>query len=297
MNLQKLKYVVEVARQGSVTAAAKSLGLTQSVVTRALADIEKDLGYALFYRHSRGMVETEEGRDFIDRASRIFTDIDALIEDSSLSTQEQAEILRIGVCPPSLEGLLNRAILRLIKNSPLIRLHSHAVSLHEGIERLRRGDIDILVAPNQRFEKDPDFRVEPLTELNVSFCVNKEHPLLKKSGLKVADLVEYPIILPRGGEMYVNSLLRVIRESGKTPEKVFHILDNVQIIQNILLETHCIGIFSQGYASSQAMKRQFSKLQTDFDETVQLVCINRAKWLPKESVRSFISSILAFPPQ
>ena len=297
MNLQKLKYVVKVARHGSVTAAADSLGLSQSVVTRALADIEQDLGYALFYRHARGMVETEEGRVFLDRASRIFTDIDALIEDTGHSTQDHAEILRFGVCPPSLEGLLNRALSRLIQNHPLIRLQSQAVSLPEGVERLRRGDIDVFVAPNQRFEKDPDFKVEPVGEFKVSFCVNKAHPLLKRTGLAPEDLMEYPMILPRSGELFVNSFLRAIRESGRIQEKAFHILDNVQIIQNILLETDCIGTFSQGYASSQAIKKQFSILQTNFQESVELVCVYRAKWLPKQSVRSFIAAIQACPPQ
>ena len=110
MNLTKLKYVVAVDREGSISAAAKAMHVTQSAVTKAVADVEDDLGFTLFDRRARGVVATAAGRDFIDRAARIVSDMDQLVDDARTGRDSRDRVLRIGIAPPSLEGLMNRAV-------------------------------------------------------------------------------------------------------------------------------------------------------------------------------------------
>jgi DNA-binding transcriptional LysR family regulator len=55
----RLKHAVAVAKCGSFTAAAKLIGVTQSAVTRAVADLERQLGYDLFHRTARGAFLTD----------------------------------------------------------------------------------------------------------------------------------------------------------------------------------------------------------------------------------------------
>ena len=52
MNPSKLRYIVAVDREGSISAAAKGLRITQSAVTKAVAEVESDLGFALFDRQA-----------------------------------------------------------------------------------------------------------------------------------------------------------------------------------------------------------------------------------------------------
>ena len=61
MNSTKLKHIVAVDQHESISAAAKSLNLTQSTVSRSVADIEHEIGYALFDRRARDVVATERG--------------------------------------------------------------------------------------------------------------------------------------------------------------------------------------------------------------------------------------------
>ena len=77
----RLKYAVAVARIGSFTGAANAVGVTQSAVTKSVADLEQQLGIALFNRTSRGILVTPEGRDFIDRAARLLADADDLFRE------------------------------------------------------------------------------------------------------------------------------------------------------------------------------------------------------------------------
>lgn len=64
----RLNHVVAVARAGSFTAAAGIAGVTQSAITRSVADLERQIGYSIFVRTSRGAILTEQGRDFAERA-------------------------------------------------------------------------------------------------------------------------------------------------------------------------------------------------------------------------------------
>ncbi|MFN6935087.1 MAG: LysR family transcriptional regulator, partial [Tsuneonella sp.] len=64
----RLKHAVAVGQLRSFSRAADAVGVTQSAVTKSVAELERHLGYSLFHRTSRGAMPTEEGREFIDRA-------------------------------------------------------------------------------------------------------------------------------------------------------------------------------------------------------------------------------------
>lgn len=69
-NLRHLYAVTEIARRGSISAAANQVYLSQSAVTQGLLKLEQDLGEALFIRGTGGASPTPAGRVFLDRAER-----------------------------------------------------------------------------------------------------------------------------------------------------------------------------------------------------------------------------------
>jgi DNA-binding transcriptional LysR family regulator len=143
----KLRHVIAVDRAGSITKAANLLNITQSSVTKSVAEIEREIGYDLFDRKSRGVVTTDDGREFLDRASRIVADLDLLSADAKAGNQSREAVFRIGVCPTSIEGLINRTLKDFIIKNPGICVHLQSSSVERGIKNLRRGDIDILFGP------------------------------------------------------------------------------------------------------------------------------------------------------
>ncbi|MDY2981177.1 MAG: LysR family transcriptional regulator [Fusobacterium sp.] len=64
MNIQYLKYVVEVDKMGSINKAAKNLYMGQPNLSAAIKELEKDLGISIFYRSKKGVFPTKEGRNF-----------------------------------------------------------------------------------------------------------------------------------------------------------------------------------------------------------------------------------------
>ena len=72
MEVRVLKYFLTVAREGSITAAANTLHLTQPTLSRQLKDLEKELGQQLFIRGSHNISLTHEGLILRKRAHEIF---------------------------------------------------------------------------------------------------------------------------------------------------------------------------------------------------------------------------------
>ena len=94
MEIEELRAFVEVADAGGVTAAAKRLGISKSMVSRRLVRLEAELGVQLLARTTRGAALTEAGVTFRDHAARVTAEID-LAKDTIMPAGELRGRLRI----------------------------------------------------------------------------------------------------------------------------------------------------------------------------------------------------------
>ncbi|MBO5870890.1 MAG: LysR family transcriptional regulator [Clostridia bacterium] len=78
MNIIHMKYAVEVARLGSISKASETLNMAQPNISRAIKDLEFDLGITIFDRSAKGMVLTPEGKQFVDSAQNILNQLNDL---------------------------------------------------------------------------------------------------------------------------------------------------------------------------------------------------------------------------
>ncbi|MCR5581132.1 MAG: LysR family transcriptional regulator [Pseudobutyrivibrio sp.] len=92
MEIKQLKYFIVAADMGSFSEAAKVLYTTQSSVSKVILSLEKELGYSLFDRASKGISLTYEGLKFQSRASQIVADFEALEGESIGPNKKQIKI-------------------------------------------------------------------------------------------------------------------------------------------------------------------------------------------------------------
>ncbi|NCB05824.1 MAG: LysR family transcriptional regulator, partial [Clostridia bacterium] len=78
MNIQHLRYAVEVERTGSITEAAENLYMGQPNLSRAIKELENSLGISIFDRTTRGIVPTAQGEEFLHYARSILSQFDAM---------------------------------------------------------------------------------------------------------------------------------------------------------------------------------------------------------------------------
>lgn len=295
MNLSHLRHVVTVYRMGSFTAAAAELNVSQSSVTKAVAFVEQDLGYALFDRRARGVSVTEAGRDFIDRAARIVSDMDRLAADTATGRGERGAILRIGVAPPSLEGLLNRAIRALLRDPGQFRLHVQAASMQRAVALLSQGDLDLVVGPTDELGRDQGFTLEHLPDFVGRIFCRQGHPLLAQDADNGPRLLGYPIIVPDLSAPHIERLVRTVYgvDSGRVH---LHIIDNFPMVASIVENTDALGVASASFARTRTFMDKFQLVPDTPEHPLQLSVARRARWLPSPPMSRFLSAVRRHPP-
>ena len=80
MTLQQLRYVIVISETGTLSRAAEALYITQPSLSGAVQELERELGFALFHRSSRGMMPTPDGVEFISYARQVCQQYEALLE-------------------------------------------------------------------------------------------------------------------------------------------------------------------------------------------------------------------------
>lgn len=288
---RRLQYVVSTARFGSFTAAAERVGVTQSAITKSVADLERQIGYSIFNRTARGVLLTEEGRIFVERAARLLDEAHELFRGTSPGSDPYAGILRIGVCPTSLEWLLLEPLSALLARHPKIRLDIVGGTYDRIVQQLRAGAIDVALGYEAVFEEQPDFRRESLPTMPTTFFVRHGHPILACEEVTTADIAKYDLIAPSGSAPGDYFWRQIYEEAGVDPSQRIHIIDNFPIVSRLVYETDTIGLVSIHYTNSSTFKSRFSCVP--FLESLPsspLCCATRLRWSPRPTVRAFIQA-------
>jgi DNA-binding transcriptional LysR family regulator len=144
VNLLHLRTLLEVTRLGSFAAAATRLGYTASAVSQQMAALERDTGVELFHRSARSVVPTEAAFTMVRHASKVLTDVEALLAAASRNQDSPAQELRLGIFP-SLATYVLPDILRNPRWNDLgIELRVSVAEPAQTIQGLRTGgELDV----------------------------------------------------------------------------------------------------------------------------------------------------------
>jgi DNA-binding transcriptional LysR family regulator len=101
VELRQLRYFVAVAEELHFGRAAQRLHMSQSPLSRAIRDLERELGVALFVRTTRHVELTPAGFALLEPARRALAEIDAVIEDARRAARPDRSVLTLGYGPLS----------------------------------------------------------------------------------------------------------------------------------------------------------------------------------------------------
>ncbi|MDX2546352.1 LysR family transcriptional regulator [Streptomyces sp. WI04-05B] len=159
LDLSRLRVLVAVAREGSITAAAEALHYAQPSVSHQLAKLEAEVGVPLLQRMGRGIRLTEAGRLLADRAESIL----AQVESAHAELDELAGLrtgrVRLAAFPSALATLVPLAAARVLAEHPGIELILREAEPPDALSALRNNDVDVALIfehgdPPQRDRRD-----------------------------------------------------------------------------------------------------------------------------------------------
>ena len=143
LNLVHLKVLAAVARNGSVTEAAKELHYSQPSVSHHLSRLEAATGVKLVQRIGRGIRLTPEGRLLANRAAEIIGRVDAATNELVAQAGLQSGLVRLSANSSALSTIVPKAAARLSRAHPGIELSLIERHPVEALELLRTGEIDV----------------------------------------------------------------------------------------------------------------------------------------------------------
>jgi LysR family transcriptional regulator, regulator for metE and metH len=195
-----LSLLREVERRGSLTAAAKSLGLTQSALSHTVKRLEQQLGTALWQKEGRGLRLTPAGNYLLSLAQRVLPQLDHAESVVDQFARGQRGTLRIGMeCHPCYRWLL-QVVEPYLRAFPDVDLDVKQKFQFGGIGALFAHEIDMLVTPDPLRRKGLQF--EPVFDYEQVLVVSKQHPFAKRAYVVPAELesetlITYPVEIER----------------------------------------------------------------------------------------------------
>jgi LysR family nitrogen assimilation transcriptional regulator len=181
LDLRQLRYFVAVAERGGFAAAASTLNIAQSALSRHVKELERELGGALLERGARGVTVTESGKVLLARGRWLFGTIDDIKAEVRTENREPSGTVRLGA-PSSLADIFYAPLAHLVvKRFPRVRLEL-SEGLTEGMcDRLLRGELDLAVVTTPQPNDHLDY--ETLVVEQVFLIGPPRDPLLKRGKL------------------------------------------------------------------------------------------------------------------
>lgn len=293
----RLNHAVAVARTASFTNAAALVGVTQSAVTKSIADLESQLGYSLFYRTAKGALPTDEGREFVEHAARLLEDARELL-NGNIKKNPFAGTLRIGVCPASLEWLMVRPLATLLHDHPELRFEVVGGKFESVVQQLRSGAVDVAIGFDAAFADWKDVRRDPIAAFEATIFVRNGHPLLSRKSIVWRDLAEFTFVSPSDSRPYGETIRNLYEEQGEDTARHLHVIDYFPIAREIVATSDAIGVAANSFFEQSSLPTEFVRLSdVQLFQDQPMCCAIRSRWEPKLPVRAFVAAMKrAFPP-
>ena len=180
MRLQAIEQFIAVIDAGSIRGAARNLDISQPALTRALQQLEEELGVQLMDRSGRGVTPTAAGSAFLSRARVAEAELRKAAEEAKKTVGDSTRLLALGVSPVGASLLLPELAITLKKLHPTTRMRILETTPSALLSLVRDEVMDLAVTQRTRIHLDAGLDYRPLAEVQMRLAVRPGHPLLSK---------------------------------------------------------------------------------------------------------------------
>ncbi|MAZ69818.1 MULTISPECIES: LysR family transcriptional regulator [Cellvibrionales] len=217
MELRHLRCFLAVAEELHFARAAERLHIEQSPLSRAIKELEEDLGVRLFNRTTRSTRLTRAGQLFLDHVPRIFTALDQArgsVQAAAAGFHDQLRLaLSDGITPPRLTALLAQCR----EEEPQVDIRLFEVPLGQQLRGLHDDLYDVGFA--QSAEVGDGIVAEPAWSDPLVVAVPARHPLLAYQRIPLDEVLRHPLVAcdPQSCEGHCHQIRRILRGADREP--------------------------------------------------------------------------------
>ncbi|ALX16289.1 LysR family transcriptional regulator [Burkholderia cepacia JBK9] len=220
MEVGRLRALLELARCGTMAAAADALFLTPSAVSQQIAQLEDEAGVELTERVGRGVRLTPAGHALAGYAERVMVVLDEARSELAELRREIAGALRVAAFPSIASAVLPDTVKALHRAYPRLSIEIAELEPIDAVAALRswRADIamidDLSIATGNHRES---VEIVPLAEDVLYVAVATDHPLSRKSSLAIGDLRDETWAIESTWSTFGSFVTELCRRAGFEP--------------------------------------------------------------------------------
>lgn len=304
INIQTLRYISAVEQTGSINRAGQQLYVSHSSISRAIKELENEIGITLFRRTSKGVFPTTAGTEFIHQARRLLADIDNLESQYFEQPQVARDTLLVATQRyTAVTNVLMKYYKTYCQNSEYLNL----VLLEDTTDKIIRMVTDhtcnIGVLHYTSDQEDVFFERLKLMELEwhimeaspIAIQVRRGHPLADKPFVTVSMLKDYPHITYVDEDVtHINYCSDISHFSNSIYKKRIVVQDRGtmrQMVNNT--DGYYIGCDATRmnfYSETDPVYVRIS----DVDFTLKTVWIKRSRHMLTEAEKRFLDILIEF---
>ncbi len=234
MNFIQLEYLKELFVQGSFSAAAQKLGVTQPALSLQVQKLEEELEFKLLDRSRRPLQFTEEGKYFYHKSIEILKMVEQLKQISFEISEEVKGNLQIGIIPTLAPYLVPLFINELNNSYANLQINIAELKTEEIIAKLKQGDLDcgILSTPIET----NGILFEPLFYERFYAYVSENHSWFKNDKVDLNKISEEEVWYLEEGNCFqnqVNSICK-INYQQKTRQNLVYRSSSIESLRRIV---------------------------------------------------------------
>jgi DNA-binding transcriptional LysR family regulator len=235
LKLRDLHIVLAVAEWRSMAKAARHLAVSHPVVSRAIAELERELGVRLFDRTPQGVEPTVHGRTVLNRGLAVFDELRGTVKDIQFLSDPTTGELRIGTNQVA-SVLLATVLDKLSLQRPRMTFHvklGDAAMLH--YHDLRERNVDLLFGRVVELDKD-DVNAEVLFKDRLYVYAHGSNPWTRRRKVTLKELIHEPWVMPPP-DSYAGALIADAFTASGLPIPHITVAGYGMLLQNELINT------------------------------------------------------------
>lgn len=299
MTLQQIQYVLTIAQAGSMNKAAEILFLSQPSLTNAVKELEKEIGISIFLRSSKGVIQTNEGAEFLMYARQLYQQYELLWEKYG----EKSNIKRkFGVSTQhysfAVQAFVNTVkkydtskfefAIRETKTMEVITDVGHLKS-EIGIIYLSSFNNKII----RKLLNDNGLEFTSLIKCDAYVYLYKNHPLAKENSISMAQLEDYPCLSFEQGEKSSFYLAEEILSDNEYQRtiKANDRATMLNLMKGLNGYTLCSGIICENLNGDDYVAVPFAEDNDNRNSTMEIGYISKKYAIMSEIANVYISEL------
>lgn len=293
LRTRHLLLLTAIGEEGNIHRAAEMLNMSQPAASRLLRDLEEIIGAELFERLPRGVRANSFGETVIRHARIALASLSEAAKEIDLLKAGQTGQVNVGAISGPAISLVPRAVSRVARELPLVRIQLQVDSSDRLLETLQNGKIDIMVGRLLDRHEHSNYTYERLADEPVCAVVRKEHPLLSRSDLDIGTLADAPWIAPPLGSILRHRFDLMFREAGfDAPRRVIETISPM-VVTRLLEETDFLAVLPVDVAQYYASCDLIAKLNVTLSCSMESYgVITRKGWLLSPAAKAMHEALL-----